>query len=157
MLQIPSAKPLAEFKMPRSTAMSLGDLIASFVSLARRRLGVLILIFCVSLLCGVVYLYVAPPGFMAKAELLIDTKKAQPFPQQQSSATDLAMDSAAVDSQIQVLKSENVATRRITSAFTSEGRASTPAVIRTRPPVIVVRKASFSSRMRFACAPEPIR
>ena len=132
MLQIPSAKPLAEFKMPRSTAMSLGDLIASFVSLARRRLGILILIFCVSLLCGVVYLYVAPPGFMAKAELLIDTKKAQPFPQQQSSATDLAMDSAAVDSQIQVLKSENVA-----SAVIKElNLTNDPEFIGSRPGVL---------------------
>lgn len=108
MLQVPRARPLAEFKVSRSTATSPADLIASFVSLARRRLGILILIFCVSLLCGVVYLYVAPPKFMARAELLIDTKKAQPFPQQQSSAAELAIDSAAVDSQIQVLKSESV-------------------------------------------------
>ena len=109
MLQIPSAKPLAEFKVSRSTAMSPADLIAAFVSLARRRLSILILIFCVSLFCGIIYLYVAPPKFTAQAELLIDTKKGQPFPQQQSSATEVAMDSAAVDSQIQLLKSENVA------------------------------------------------
>ena len=132
MLQIPSAKPLAEFKIPRSTAMSPGDLVASFVSLARRRLGILILIFSVGLLCGVVYLYVAPPRFSAQAELLIDTKKAQPFPQQQSSATDLAMDSAAVDSQIQVLKSENVA-----SAVIKElNLTNDPEFIGSRPGVL---------------------
>jgi len=109
MLQIPSAKPLAEFKVSRSTAMSPADLIAAFVSLARRRLSILILIFCVSLFCGIIYLYLTTPKFIAQAEQLIDTKKGQPFPQQQSSATEVAMDSAAVDSQIQLLKSENVA------------------------------------------------
>jgi succinoglycan biosynthesis transport protein ExoP len=64
--------------------------------------------FCCSV-CGAVYLYVAPPKFLALAELLIDTRKSQLF-QQQSMVGDMAMDSAAVDSQIQVLKSENIAT-----------------------------------------------
>ena len=42
---------------------------------------------------------------------------------------------------------ENVATHRITIALTSEGSASTPAVRRTLPPVIVVRNASLSARI----------
>lgn len=108
MLQIPSAKPVADFKVRRSTAVSPAELIASLVGVARRRFGILVLMFCLSLLCGIVYLYVAPPRFIAVAELLIDTKRAQPFAQQMTVA-DLSLDSAAVDSQIQVLKSEAVA------------------------------------------------
>ena len=41
--------------------------------------------------------------------MLIDTKKPQLFQQQQGLVGDIAVDSAAVDSQIQVLKSENIA------------------------------------------------
>ena len=40
-----------------------------------------------------------------------------------------------------------VATRRITMAFTSGGKALTPAVSKTLPPVIVVRNASLSARI----------
>ena len=109
MLQLRSAKPVAEFDAPRSTAMSPADLLAALVGLARRRLAIIVLIFSLCVMCGAVYLFTAPPKFLAEAELLIDTKKSQLF-QQQSVIGDLAMDSAAVDSQIQVLKSENIAT-----------------------------------------------
>jgi succinoglycan biosynthesis transport protein ExoP len=109
MLQLRNAQPIPEFAAPRPTALAPGDLLDALVSLARRRLPVIILIFCVSVMCGAIYLYTAPPKFIATAELLIDTKKAQLF-QQQSVVGDIAMDSAAVDSQIQVLKSENIAT-----------------------------------------------
>jgi polysaccharide biosynthesis transport protein len=108
MLQLRNPKPLAELEVSRSTAISPADLLASLVSLARRRFGILVLISCMSVICGAIYLYTAPPKFMAQAELLIDTKKSQLF-QQQNLVGDIAMDSAAVDSQIQVLKSENIA------------------------------------------------
>jgi succinoglycan biosynthesis transport protein ExoP len=109
MLQLRNAKPIADFDVSRSTAMSPGDLLAAFIGLARRRLGIIVLLICLSVVCGAVYLYTAPPKFLALSELLIDTKKSQLF-QQQSVIGDIAMDSAAVDSQIQVLKSENIAT-----------------------------------------------
>jgi succinoglycan biosynthesis transport protein ExoP len=108
MLQLRNAKPITEFNVSRSTAVSPSDLLASFVSLARRRFGIIVLLSCLSVVCGAIYLYTAPPKFMALAELLIDTRRSQPF-QQQSMVGDMAMDSAAVDSQIQVLKSENIA------------------------------------------------
>jgi succinoglycan biosynthesis transport protein ExoP len=109
MLQIRNTKPTVDFNIPRPAATSPGDLLASLVNLARRRWAILVLIFCLSLACGVIYLMTAAPKFLAQAELLIDTRKAQTF-QQQSLVTDSTIDSAAVDSQIQVLKSENIAT-----------------------------------------------
>jgi succinoglycan biosynthesis transport protein ExoP len=126
MLQLRNAKPIADFNASRSTAMSPGDLLASFVSLARRRFGIIVLLFCLSLVCGAVYLFTAPPRFLAVAELLIDTRKTQLF-QQQSVVGDIAMDSAAVDSQIQVLKSENIATSVIKDLhLTSEAEFTGP-------------------------------
>ncbi len=109
MLQVPNAKPVEESYISRSTEISIGDQLDAIVGLARRRFAVLVLIFSLSVICGAVYLATAPPKFLGKAELLIDTKKAQPF-QQQTSFADNPMDSAAVDSQIEVLKSENIAT-----------------------------------------------
>jgi succinoglycan biosynthesis transport protein ExoP len=109
MLQFRNAQPIAEFSAPRSSALSPGDLLDALISLGRRRLAVIVLIFCLSVMCGAVYLYTAPPKFLAQAELLIDNKKSQLF-QQQSVVGDIAMDSAQVDSQIQVLKSETIAT-----------------------------------------------
>ena len=108
MLQVRNPKPIDEYDAPRSTAMSPGELLEALVGLTRRRLAIIVLIFSLCVMCGAVYLFTAPPKFLAKAELLIDTKKAQPF--QQSMVGDLAMDSAAVESQIEVLKSENIAT-----------------------------------------------
>jgi succinoglycan biosynthesis transport protein ExoP len=108
MLQLRNAKPIAEFNVSRPTAMSTSELLDSFVGLARRRLGIIVVLFCLSVVCGAVYLYVAPPKFLAHADLLIDTRKSQLF-QQQSVVGDVTMDSAAVDSQIEVLKSENIA------------------------------------------------
>ncbi|MDH6264381.1 polysaccharide biosynthesis tyrosine autokinase [Bradyrhizobium sp. BR13661] len=108
MLQVPHLKPTSEYRSSPIEMVSTAKLLDAILSLTRRRLGILVLIFSVSVICGVIYLYTSPPKFLAQAELLIDTKKTQLF-QQQSITSDYSMDSAAVDSQIQVLMSENIA------------------------------------------------
>ena len=108
MLQIRNPEPLARFGGMPSTAVSPRDLLASLTSLARRRFGIIVLVFSLTVLCGAIYLYIAPPKFMAQASILIDTRKTQLF-QQQSVVGDVTIDSAAVDSQIEVLKSEAIA------------------------------------------------
>ena len=108
MLQIRNTEPLARYTEARSTAVSPGDLLASLSALARRRFGVIVLIFSLSVMCGAIYLYIAAPKFLATSEILIDTRKTQLF-QQQSVVGDATVDSAAVDSQIEILKSEAVA------------------------------------------------
>jgi polysaccharide biosynthesis transport protein len=108
MLQIRSPEPLARFNTAAATAISPRDLLASLSSLARRRFGIIVLIFSVCVLCGAIYLYVAAPKFLAQASILIDTRKTQLF-QQQSVVGDSTIDSPAVDSQIEVLKSEAIA------------------------------------------------
>lgn len=101
-------EPLVRLGEPRGTAISPAELLTSLISLARRRAGVMGMIFAVCVLCGMVYLYVTPPRYLAKATLIIDTRKNQPF-QQQGMAADTAIDSATVDSQIEVMKSETIA------------------------------------------------
>jgi succinoglycan biosynthesis transport protein ExoP len=108
MLQIRNPEPLAKVGGMPSTAVSPRDLLASLTSLARRRFGIIVLVFSLTVLCGAIYLYIAPPKFLAQASILIDTRKTQLF-QQQSVVGDVTIDSAAVDSQIEVLKSEAIA------------------------------------------------
>ena len=91
MLQIRSPDPLARLSNSRSTAVSPGDLLASLSSLARRRFGIIVLIFSLSVMCGAVYLFTAPPKFLAQASLIIDTRKTQLF-QQQSVVGDVTID-----------------------------------------------------------------
>ena len=84
------------------------ELVAWFSNLVRRRAGIMLLILAVCTVCGAVYLFVAPAKYLAHASLIIDTRKTQLF-QQQQLMTDMPVDSATVDSQIEVMKSENVA------------------------------------------------
>ena len=116
MLQVRNTEPLARFSdtrstamSPGSTAMSPGDLLTSLNSLARRRFGILVLIFSLSVMCGAIYLYVTPPKFLGQATILIDSRKPQPFQQQQTTVSETSIDSPTVESQIEVLKSEAVA------------------------------------------------
>jgi succinoglycan biosynthesis transport protein ExoP len=76
--------------------------------LAQRRFGIMLLVFSVTVVCCVIYLMVAPPKYLAEASLIIDTRKTQLF-QQQNLVGDANVDSAAVDSQIEVMKSEAIA------------------------------------------------
>src|SRR5450631_3269777 len=85
----------------RSTAMSPADLISALTSLARRRAGLIVLIFGLSVVCGAIYLRVTPARYLAQASLIIDTRKSQLFSQQVVGES--AIDSATVDSQIEVL------------------------------------------------------
>src|SRR5262245_6800551 len=92
----------------RPAPMSPADLLSSLTSLVRRRAGIMGLIFTVTMVCGVIYLIVSTPKFLATASLLIDTRKSQLF-QQNSVIGDATIDSTAVDSQIEVLKSDTIA------------------------------------------------
>jgi polysaccharide biosynthesis transport protein len=108
MLQIRNTDPLARLTEARSTAMSPRDLINALISLARRRFGIMVLISSVIMVCGAIYLMVAPAKYMAQASLIIDTRKTQLF-QQQNLVGEPNVDSATVDSQIEVMKSEAIA------------------------------------------------
>jgi succinoglycan biosynthesis transport protein ExoP len=108
MLQVRNPEPFAKVADRPSTAMSPSDLLSALASLTRRRLGIILLIFGLSVACGVIYLSVATPKYSSRASILIDTRKTQLF-QQQAVVGENTIDSAAVDSQIEVLKSEAIA------------------------------------------------
>jgi polysaccharide biosynthesis transport protein len=144
MLQIRSPEPLARFNTAAATAISPRDLLASLSSLARRRFGIIVLIFSVCVMCGAVYLYVAAPKFLAQASILIDTRKAQLF-QQQSVVGDSTIDSSAVDSQIEVLKSEAIAAAVVKQLHLTED----PEFVGSKPGIL----GSVLSYLRNASPP----
>jgi polysaccharide biosynthesis transport protein len=78
------------------------------VNFLRRQINIIIFVTLTVLALVGVYLVTTPPSYTAEAQMIIDTRKVQPFQQQQPVMGDVAIDSATVDSQVEILKSENV-------------------------------------------------
>ncbi|MBV9407020.1 MAG: AAA family ATPase, partial [Acidobacteriaceae bacterium] len=75
----------------------------------RRRFSAIAFTVVLMLALATLYIVTAPPRFTGHAVLMIDTHKSQVFQQQQSPLGDLPIDSATVDTQIEILNSENIA------------------------------------------------
>ena len=88
-------------------APSLEATLGTLADIARRQFPVLILVVTAALLCGGLYLLTTPPRYTATATMVIDTRKVQLF-QQQSIMGDIPIDAGTVQTQLEVLKSQNV-------------------------------------------------
>ena len=99
MLQVLNPKPSGAKIEPRSTAMSPRDLFESAKSLVRRRYLLILVIFALCVICGAIYLLVASPKYLAQSELLVETKKSQPFQQPQQMLAEANHGLIAIDSQ----------------------------------------------------------
>jgi polysaccharide biosynthesis transport protein len=90
---------------------SAGEIFRAFRGLLRRQRRVILfaLVFAIGL--AGVYLATTPPSFTALAKLIIDSGKVQLFDKQSSGPTggDIPPDSQAVDSQVEILKSDKIA------------------------------------------------
>lgn len=99
-----SAASVDEADRIQDSTVSLQSIL-DFVSRRYREVGIAAAIVVV---LGIIYLLTATPSYTASASMIIDTNKAQLF-QQQSMVNDLPMDASAVESQVEVLKSESIA------------------------------------------------
>jgi polysaccharide biosynthesis transport protein len=79
-----------------------------FVAFVRRQLPVIIITTTLAITLGVVYVLNTPPSYTAQATMIIDTNKVNIFKQQQIIG-DLPVDSSMIESQVEILRSENVA------------------------------------------------
>ncbi len=94
------------FARPQPSLQELFELYWEFL---RRQYPLMALVFGTVMLLTAVFLLMATPKYTGTADLIIDSKRIPLFQQQQSIASDqTVVDSAAVDSQVEVLKSENV-------------------------------------------------
>jgi polysaccharide biosynthesis transport protein len=89
--------------------LSLAETFASLRALVLRQypLMLFVLLSCIAL--AGTYFVTAPPKFSSMAELIVDSRKSQQLQQQSPLGVEVPLDSATVDSQVEILKSENVA------------------------------------------------
>ena len=97
----PAVQREPEIALPEET-------LEHIVSFIRRQFRVIVFVTLLGIALGVVYLVTTPPSYTAQAMLMIDSRKVNLF-QQQSVLGDIPIDTASVESQVEVLKSENVA------------------------------------------------
>jgi succinoglycan biosynthesis transport protein ExoP len=92
-----------------SAGVSPTELYATTLGFLRRQFPVIAITTALVLALACFYIVTTPAKYSGQAVLLIDTHKNQVFEPQQSPLGDLPIDSATVDTQIEVLKSENIA------------------------------------------------
>ncbi|TQF33454.1 polysaccharide biosynthesis tyrosine autokinase [Bradyrhizobium sp. UNPA324] len=81
--------------------------LTSYIEIIRRQFPTIVAIVSTCVILAVLYLFTAAPQFTSTASMVIDTRKVQLF-QQQSVLGDIAVDSATVETQVEILKSENI-------------------------------------------------
>lgn len=80
----------------------------ALTGIVRRQLPIFVItIGCIALL-ALAYLLAAPSKYTASALMLIDTRKVQVVQQQQQVVSDTPLDASSVQTQIEILKSENI-------------------------------------------------
>lgn len=106
MLQV--NKPSSEINRGYAEAEnSPAQTLTSYVDIVRRQFPTIVAIVSACVILGLLYLFTAAPQFTSTASMVIDTRKVQLF-QQQSVLGDVAVDSATVETQVEILKSENI-------------------------------------------------
>jgi succinoglycan biosynthesis transport protein ExoP len=109
MLQVNKPRLMTQLAGEVSAELSPAELYAWLLGFVRRQY--LVIVLAPLLLFGLASIYVlqAAPKYTGHAVMLIDTHKAPGFEPQQSASADLPVDSATVDTQIEVLRSESIA------------------------------------------------
>ena len=96
--------------VPYSVQPSVTDLFAALIGFIRRQFLVVLSVAVMTIGLAVVYLFTTPPLYSAQAELMIDTGKIQVLKQ---SILGDELNWQMIDSQIEILKSENLALKII--------------------------------------------
>src|SRR5580704_1861960 len=107
MLQISKLRPAEQQSTPVSEFVSPAELYANAVGFVQRQYSVVVFVLLLTLVLGTVYIFTSAPRYTAHAILVIDTHKPQ-FLQSDPQMSPAPLDSAAVDTQIEILNSENV-------------------------------------------------
>ncbi|WP_036257259.1 polysaccharide biosynthesis tyrosine autokinase [Methylocapsa aurea] len=106
MLQINKRPPLPG-RDSQKPAAPLIDALNSSIKIVRRQLPIISVIMLCSIALAVLYLFNTPPLFTADGAMVIDTRKVQVL-QQQSVLGDIQIDASTVQTQVEVLKSDNI-------------------------------------------------
>ena len=106
---------MLQFQTPQSVQspdhaaeMAASETFQSVLEFARRQYMVVAFATAIMVALGLIYVLTAPARYTATADLLIDNQQIHLF-QQQSMFNDVPVDTSAVDSQVEIMKSENIA------------------------------------------------
>src|ERR1035437_2111642 len=119
MLQLNKAQSAIGREPAEPEIVSGAESLQFFVSFVRRQFSVIAFMTLLAIVLGAIYLITARASFTAEAQMMIDAHKLQVF-QQQSILGDVPIDTAQVESQIEILKSENVASAVIKNLHLNE-------------------------------------
>jgi succinoglycan biosynthesis transport protein ExoP len=109
MLQVDKSKPGIISLPSGAEFVSPEQLYTAFIGFVRRQFPTIIFVMLLSLALAALYIFTAPPRYTGEAVLIMDTHKLNLFQQQNSLGVDLPVDTAMIDSQVEILKSENIA------------------------------------------------
>jgi len=122
MLQLNRVQSTREREQATPELMAIAEglqLVTFFISFVRRQLPVIVFVTLTAVVLGSIYVVNQRPTYTAHAQLLIDAHKVQIF-QHQSIVGDIPIDTAQVESQVQILKSENVGSAVIKNLHLTE-------------------------------------
>jgi succinoglycan biosynthesis transport protein ExoP len=108
MLQINKPRPTEQHSLAVTEFASPAELYAATIAFVRRQFSIMAFVLLLTLVLGTVYVFTSAPRYTAHAILVIDTHKPH-FLQSEPQMGASPLDSAAVETQIEILGSENVA------------------------------------------------
>src|ERR1700733_3347034 len=88
-------------------SVSLTDLAEQTAGFVRRQLPIFVFVLGCAIALGLAYLFTTPAGYTSPAMLLIDSSKLRIW-QQEAPLGDIPIDTAQVETQVEILKSENI-------------------------------------------------
>jgi succinoglycan biosynthesis transport protein ExoP len=150
MLQIANRVRVPE---PReSEEFAAAESVRRFLAIARRQLPVILTVFPLGILLAIVYLVTTPTRYTAVATMVIDSNNK--LNQQQTIMNDAVVDTTAVETQVEVLRSDNVALSVIKELdlskdpeFTGPGRGLLAIVVGSFVNLFVPSTASSESEL----------
>jgi polysaccharide biosynthesis transport protein len=107
MLQTPKPKPIVERDVALADVASPAELLASVTSFVRRQFPIIVFVTFLTCALGALYVLTASPSYTAQATMIIDTRKVQIF-QQPTVIGDNTINAGMVESQVEILRSENI-------------------------------------------------
>lgn len=93
---------------PPEDSITFAELVEQFIGIIRRQFPIFVFVVSCAAALGLVYLFTTPPSFTSYAKLLIDSSKLRVLQQQEAPLGDVAIDTAQVETQLEILKSENI-------------------------------------------------
>jgi succinoglycan biosynthesis transport protein ExoP len=102
------SQPADRLERETVDASSIAEILEQVTGFVRRQFPLFVFILVCSVVLGLVYLITAPPRFTSHAKLLIDSSKLRVLQQQQAPVGDTPVDTAQVETQVEILKSDEI-------------------------------------------------